>query len=60
MTCPYAVNRQVVTQTTLEYDEGGNQTMQQTLENSTAQFVLCVQEHCGAWRDGRCQYRGIE
>ncbi len=60
MTCPYAVDRKVITQTTFEYDEAGNQIMQQTIEKNQAKFVACPQKACGAWKDGRCQYRGIE
>lgn len=58
MTCPYAVNRHTVSQTNFEYNEEGVQTFQQTVENNTASFVDCLEEYCGAWRDGRCEYCG--
>lgn len=60
MKCPYAVNQHMVSQTTFEYDDDGKQTAQQTVENNNAEFVTCLERECGAWRDGRCQYRGIE
>lgn len=60
MKCPYAVTCRMVSRTTFEYDEDGNQTSQQTVENNNAEFVTCLERECGAWRDGRCQYRGIE
>lgn len=60
MTCPYAVNRTVVTQTTFEYDKDGNQEAQQTIESNAAQFVACAKENCGAWKNGGCAYRGTE
>ena len=33
MYCPYAVNRHLVQQTTQEYDESGNQTLQQVIRS---------------------------
>ena len=54
MYCPYAVNRHLVQQTTQEYDESGNQTLQQVIEHNTAEFIECVKERCGAWHDGKC------
>lgn len=59
MTCPYAVNRTVSIQTKFEYDDDGRQTFQQSIEAHNAKFLLCVREECGAWRDGRCQYREV-
>ena len=41
MYCPYAVNRHLVQQTTQEYDESGNQTLQQVIEHNTAEFIEC-------------------
>lgn len=60
MKCPYAVNRKTVSQTTFEYDENGVQIFRQTVDNNTASFVASLEENCGAWKDGCCQYRGIE
>lgn len=57
MKCPYAVDRRTVAQTTYEHDEDGVLTFQQIVENNTASFVECLREECGAWQDGRCQYR---
>lgn len=60
MYCPYAVNRHLVQQTTWEYDESGNQTLQQTIEHNTAEFVECKKESCGAWHDGKCRYNQVD
>ncbi len=61
MFCPYAVHRRIVTQTTFEHDENGNQIMQQTIEENKAEFLPCLLQECGAWRSvGRCQYSRIE
>lgn len=56
MKCPYAVNRKTVSQTIFEHDEEGVQTFQQTVETNDASFPDCLQQECGAWKDGRCQY----
>lgn len=60
MFCPYAVNRHLIQQTTYEYDESGNVTMNQVIEHNTAKFVKCQKEQCGAWHDGRCQYNQVD
>lgn len=60
MKCPYAVNRHNVSQTVFQYDESGNYTFQQTIDHNTAEFVDCLEENCGAWRDGRCQYNQVD
>lgn len=60
MKCPYAVNRLNVSQTDFQYDESGNQTFQQTIDHNTAEFVDCLEENCGAWRDGRCRYNQVD
>ena len=39
MYCPYAVNRHLVQQTTYEYNDDNYQTLQQTIEHNTAEFV---------------------
>lgn len=56
MKCPYAVNRKTVSQTMFEHDENGVQIFQQTVEMNNASFPDCLQQECGAWKDGRCQY----
>lgn len=58
MKCPYAVDRRTVSQTSFEYDEDGVEVFRQTVEDNTASFLECLREECGAWQDGRCQYRG--
>ncbi len=59
MKCPYAVNRQSVTQTKVEYNEDGNQSGWTEYQNNTAQFLDCLQEECGAYNPetNRCQYK---
>lgn len=56
MFCPYTVNRHLAQQTTYEYDESGVTTFAQVIEHNTAEFVNCLQEQCGAWRNGECCY----
>lgn len=60
MKCPYAVNRNTISQTIFEYDEDGKQTFQQTTDQNTAEFVDCMKENCCAWHDGRCQYNQVD
>lgn len=60
MYCPYAVNRHLVQQTTYEYNDDNYQTLQQTIEHNTAEFVECKKESCGAWRDGKCHYNQVD
>lgn len=48
MKCPYTVDRHLVQQTTYEYDDNGNITMNQVIEHNTAEFVECQKEQCGA------------
>jgi len=56
MICPYAVNRKVVTQTRMTYDENGQQTSWMEAQQNTAEFVECQKENCGAFHDGKCCY----
>lgn len=60
MYCPYAVNRHPVQQTTYEYNDDNYQTLQQTIEHNTAEFVECKKELCGAWHDGKCHYNQVD
>ena len=60
MKCPYAVNRNVNQQTIYEYGDNGEMTFQQVIENNTAEFVDCLEENYGAYRDGRCQYNQVD
>ncbi len=61
MKCPYAVHRQITTQTAFEFDEEGRNNIATTIENNTASFCNCHKENCGAWdsKQGRCNYGGI-
>lgn len=47
-------------QTIYEYGDNGEMTFQQVIENNTAEFVDCLKDDCGAWRDGRCQYNQVD
>lgn len=60
MKCPYAVNRQVVTQTAMQYDENGCQTSYTEYQNNTAHFVDCLKKECGAYNADtkKCEYKG--
>lgn len=60
--CPYAVNRQIVTQTKMEYNDEGQQTSWQEVQNNAAVFVNCLGEQCGAFNEstGKCEYRGAQ
>lgn len=49
MKCPYAVNRQVTTQTVLEYNDEGQQKSWTEYQSNTAQFVDCLGKECGAY-----------
>lgn len=60
MKCQYAVNRHLVQQTIYEYDDDGEMTFQQVIEQNAADFVDCLKDDCGAWRDGRCQYNQVD
>ena len=60
MKCPYAVNRQTVTQTSIQLNEEGNQTGYTEYQNNTAVFVDCLKEECGAYNADtkKCEYKG--
>ena len=60
MKCSYEVNRNVNQQTIYEHGDDGAITFQQVIERNTAEFVDCLEENCGAWRDGRCQYNQVD
>lgn len=56
MYCPYTVDQHLIQQTTYEYDESGNVTMQQVIEHNTAEFVECKESKCAAWFVSGCLY----
>ena len=58
MKCPYAVNRQTITETVIEYDDEGNQTGYTEITNNNAAFINCLGEECGAYKNGECCYKG--
>lgn len=58
MKCPYAVSRCQVTQTTIKYDDNGNQVGFTEVQNNNAEFVDCLRENCGAFNKetNKCEY----
>ena len=58
MKCPYAVNRDIISQSSYEYDEEGRQTVTTEIIHNDANFVNCMKEECGAYKNGRCNYKG--
>lgn len=44
MKCPYAVNRNIVTQSKVKYDDNGNQTDWMEVQNNKAEFTECLKE----------------
>lgn len=56
MRCPYVVTRKETTQTKMEYDENGSQTFFQELKVDKGEFLICEEDNCGAWQDGKCCY----
>ena len=58
MKFPYAVNRQVKIQCSIEYDEETEaQTSWTQQEFSVVSFPNCLEEKCGAFYDGRCHHK---
>lgn len=58
MKCPYVLNRTIVTQCTIEYDdESEKQTSWTEMQNQKVQFSDCLLNDCGAYSDGRCYYK---
>ena len=56
MVCPYAVNREIVQQSTREYNTDSVETFYNLIENNTATMLPCKKEECGAWQEGKCCY----
>ena len=59
MKCPYAVNRNIVTQSKVKYDDNGNQTDWMEVQNNKAEFTECLKEECGAYNaeKSKCEYK---
>ena len=58
MKCPYAVHRKIVTKYEYEYDEDGKTTEAKEVSTSQAFLIDCVEDECGAWQNGKCNYKG--
>ena len=56
--CPYAYNINQTTQESYEYDEDGKVTFRQHILKETRTQIECKKDLCGAWVDGKCEYRG--
>lgn len=57
MVCPYITN----TKRTIEVNKtytGAKETESNEIEKITVEATKCAQADCGAWYNGRCQYRG--
>ena len=59
MRCPYAVSRQIVTQTVIEYNDESQETGSTVCQNITAEFSNCLKEECGAYNAEakKCEYK---
>ena len=60
MKCPYAVNRQIVTQTVIEYNSESQEIGSTVCQNITAEFSQCIKGACGAYDSDtkKCVYKG--
>lgn len=57
MKCPYTVNMLVVEQVQNEYDTCGTNLGYQQITKTTREYIDCLQAECGAFYDGRCNYK---
>ena len=60
MKCPYAVHRITTTTTEHQYDEESKHIRTNEETTNQAVFVDCMKEECGAWQNGKCNYRGVD
>jgi hypothetical protein len=58
MKCPYENDIEQVNQTSYDYNESGQNTFYEHKLFEHRTFVDCLKENCGAWQDGKCNYRG--
>lgn len=56
MRCPYVCNISQVNQNRYEYDKDGRNTFHEHKPIEEKSFVPCLEEECGAGRNGRCCY----
>lgn len=57
MKCPYACNITVITQNINEYEDSNVKFLEQK-QIIKRQYIECKKEKCGAWCDGKCNYKG--
>lgn len=58
MKCPYAITRIVTIHYENHFDENDRNDFSNSTETNAAIFVNCQKENCGAWQDGKCNYKG--
>ncbi len=57
MKCPYAASRCIKSKTIFDYNETGEIKQQNEVIINAVIFTNCFESECGAWKDGRCQYK---
>ena len=57
MKCPYTVNMLVVEQNTNEFTTDGQCASYQTVTRTTREYLDCLKEECGAYKNGECHYK---
>jgi hypothetical protein len=58
MICPYLVNTKKVIKITKKYNDDGQVAEHKETEDISTQGAECIKTECGAWYNGRCQYKG--
>ena len=58
--CPYTVHRHSQSQVYFEYDSEGRTKLQTEIINNNAEMINCVEKDCGAWENGKCNYKGTD
>lgn len=56
MTCPYIVQMQRIVQEIYEYDDEDRNKVTTVVENNKATPNECLNDDCGAWKNGHCCY----
>lgn len=58
MICPYICRTETQLQVWIQNpDENGTLTDGRTMTRTEYEYMECRKEGCGAWYDGRCQYK---
>lgn len=57
MKCPYIKqNVTITTAFTLKYEDGNCEAWNK-IDNTSVELMNCLKDECGAWRNGRCNFR---